>query len=560
MPETGLLVTLALALAAATIGAAVAVRLGQSSILGYIVAGVVIGPYTAGPRAEPETVAALADIGLVFLMFAIGLHLSLRDLVRVGRVAVLGGTGQVIVMVVVGYLIAVWLGFGQLESLFFGAFISQSSSTVMAKVLGERGEIDSRHGVLALGWATLQDISTIVLVVLLTGLVQGGDLVANVALAIVKAALFIAILVPLGLKVLPWVLDHVARLRNREVFVLSIVALALVTAYAAEFFGLSLALGAFLGGLLIADSEISHQILGELTPLRDVFAGLFFVSVGMLVDPGFVIGAFALVMLALALIVAGKWILIYGFSRVLGTSTWTAMLAAVALAQSGEFSFLLARIGVDGGVVTDNMFSLMLASAALSIGIAPLLNRYTPAALRSIDRRSARKPIEPPAVDTGPVRRYAVICGFGRVGTTVATALEGRSFPYRVIEVDPYVCRSLRQRGIEVVQGLGENAYIRSRANLANAQVLVVTVPDPIALRQIVHHVRAEHPRLPIVARARTASDRELLRREGVSEIVVAETEVALEMARYTLGRLGVSAPETQAIVRGLRRRATGGV
>lgn len=559
MTDTGLLVTLALALIAATIGAAVAVRLGQSAILGYVVAGVLIGPYTAGPVAEPETVAALADLGLVFLMFAIGLELSIGDLVRVGRVAVVGGTLQVLALVAIGYGVGVALGFGQLESLFFGAFISQSSSMVMAKILGERGELDTPHGHLVLGWATLQDISTVVLVVVLGGLALGGDLAANIGLAIGKAVLFVAILLPVGLKVLPWLLERVARLRNREVFVLSVVAVALGTAYASEYFGLSLALGAFLAGLLVSESEISHHILGELAPLRDVFAGIFFVSIGMLVDPAFVIAAFGLVALAVLLVVAVKGAMIAGLSRVLGMPGRTAALAGIALAQSGEFSFLLARLGVDAGVVGEGMFSLMLASAGVSIVIAPTLHRYAPAVLSRVDRLRQKRDLPPALPDERPAPgRYAVLCGYGRVGRLVAEALERRGLPYLVIEIDPRICRTLRERGIPVVQGPAESAYIRDRASLERAQVLILTLPDPFALQQVVHHVRADYPRLPIIARARTVAERAFLQSEGVSEIVVAETEVALEMARYTLGRLGVSSAETQAIVRGLRRRATG--
>ena len=560
MTDTGLLVTLALALIAATIGAAVAVRLGQSAILGYVVAGVLIGPYTAGPVADRETVSALADIGLVFLMFAIGLELSLRDLVRVGRVAVVGGTVQVLALLTIGYLVGIGLGFAHLESLFFGAFISQSSSMVMAKILGERGELDTGHGHLVLGWATLQDMSTIVLMVVLGGLALGGDMTTNIGLAIGKALLFIAILLPVGLKVLPWALEHVARLRNREVFVLSVVAVALGTAYSAEFFGVSLALGAFLAGLLVSESEISHHMLGELAPLRDVFAGIFFVSIGMLVDPMFVVFSFGLVVIAVFLVVVVKGAVIAGLSRVLGIPGRTAMLAGLAMAQSGEFSFLLARLGVDSGAVGGDMFSLMLASAGVSIAIAPTLFRYGPPAWSRIDLKLLRR--APPPVlaepDVEAPGRYAVLAGYGRVGRLVAEALERRGLPYLVIEVDPRICRSLRERAIPVVQGQAESAHIRDRARFDHAQVLIVTLPDPFAMQQVVRHVRADHPRLPIIARARTAADRDFLQGADVSEIVVAETEVALEMARYTLGRLGVSSAETQAIVRGLRRRATG--
>ena len=337
--------------------------------------------------AEPETVAALADVGLVFLLFAVGLQLSVGELLRVGKVAIVGGTVQVVAMVVIGYLIALALGFAPLESLFFGAFISQSSSTVMAKILGERGELETTHGHVALGWATLQDLSTIVLVVLLGALSKGGDLVSDIALALGKAAVFLAILIPLGLYVLPWLFERVALLRSREVFVLTVVAVALGTAYVSELFGLSLALGAFLAGMLISESDISHQVLSELSPVRDVFAGVFFVSIGMLFDPRFVVASVGLVSIAVMLIVPVKGALVAALSRSSGAPVRTAVLAGVMLAQAGEFSFLLARLGVEPGVVGDVMFSLMLASAAVSIVISPSAARAAPSVLRELDQR-----------------------------------------------------------------------------------------------------------------------------------------------------------------------------
>jgi len=556
LTDTGILVTLALALVAAAVGGAIAVRLGQSPILGYVVGGLVIGPYTAGPVAEPATVAALADIGLVFLLFAVGLELSLRDLVRVGRVAIAGGTIQVVVMVIVGYLAGLAMGFQPLESLFLGAFVSQSSSAVMAKILGERAELDTAHGHVALGWATLQDLSTIVLVVLLSALAHGGDLVNEIAISVAKTGLFLVILLPLGLKVLPWLFERVAILRSREMFILTVVAVALGTAYVSELFGLSLALGAFLAGLLVSESDISHHVLGELSPVRDVFAALFFVSIGMFVNPGFVLTSFSLVLIAVLLIVPGKGALIAGLSRLFGVPGYAAVLAGVIMAQAGEFSFLLARIGVEAGVVGENMFSLMLASAALSIVIAPTAASCTPGLLRRFNRRFATH-IEPPLTPAvAPLRRHVVLCGYGRVGRLIASALERRGFPFIVVEVDPRVCRELRSIGIPVIQGPAENLRSLERADLEHAQIVVVTMPDPLAVRQVVHFVRRSHPRLQVVARAGSPAERAQLEREGVGEVVVAQTEIALEMARFTLSRLGVSGPETQAIVQGLRRRS----
>jgi monovalent cation:H+ antiporter-2, CPA2 family len=558
--EGGLLVNLALLLVAAALGGAIAVRLGQSAIIGYIAAGVLVGPYTPGPVGEAETVTALADIGVIFLLFVVGLELSVRDLLRVGRVAVAGAALQIVALLAIGYLVALALGFTPIEAAFFGAFVSNSSSTVIAKVMGERGETDAEHGHVAIAWSTVQDLSTVVLVVVLTVLAGGGELGSELLFGVGRALLFIVIVLPLGLRVLPFIFERVALLRSREVFVMAVVAIALATAWASEQFGLSLALGAFIAGLLIGESDISHQIVGELSPLRDVFAGLFFVSIGMLIDPAFVINSLPLVLLAVLVVVPLKGALSAAIGWLLRLPPRTAVLAGMALAQSAEFSFVLARVGVTLGVVGQSMFSLMLAAAGASILLAPSLHRGVPAALRSIDRRYAVALAQGEDAAAVDVERPAavVIVGYGRVGRLIGDALERRGFRYLVMEVDPRVCRRLRERGVPVVQGPAENPYNLARAGLDRARVLVVAVDDPIALRQVVHHARRENSRLLIVARARSSADREFLQREGVTEIVTAELELAIEMARFTLARLGVSAAETGAIVAGLRRRGTG--
>jgi monovalent cation:H+ antiporter-2, CPA2 family len=562
MPETGLLVNLALALIAATIGGALAVRLGQSPILGYVVAGVLIGPYTPGLVTDPEQVGALADVGLAFLLFAVGLQLSLRELLRVGWVAFVGCTAQVVLLVAAGYGAGIAFGLAPQSAIFVGAFVSISSTTVMAKLLGDRGEVDSAHGMLAMAWATAQDLITIVLVVLLSGASGAAEASGqpDLLFALGQALLFMAIVLPLGLFGLPWLLRHASLLRNREVFVIAVVAVALGTAYLSQLFGLSLALGAFLAGLLISESEVSYQALGELAPLRDVFAGLFFVFVGMLVDPASVLASAPLLLVTLGLIVVLKGALSAGLAYLLRVPPRTALLAAAALAQAGEFSFLLARVGVANGALAASTFSVLLAAAALSIVIAPGVMRGTPALLRRLDLRFGARGAEwLPTELNHPQerRRFVLICGLGRVGRLIGAALERRGFPYRAIDVDPRVCQAQRERGVDVSQGAAENPRVLERADVAAASVLVVALPDPIAMRHIVDYARRANERLPIIARARSAADREFLAQRGVSEIVVAETEIALEMARYTLARLGVSGAETAAIVQGLRRRAS---
>jgi monovalent cation:H+ antiporter-2, CPA2 family len=561
MPESDLLVNLALALIAAAIGGAIAARLGQSPILGYIVVGVLIGPFAPG-LAEPETVAELADVGLIFLLFGVGLQLSVRELVSVGRVAIFGGTLQIVSLIAIGYFVAVAFGFTSIEAFFFGGFVAMCSTTVLAKLLGERGELGTEHGTVALAWATVQDLATIVLVVLLTGVATGGDAISEVVIAVGKAALFIAVLLPLGARVLPWLFERVALLRSREVFVLSVVAIALGTAFVSEQLGLSLAVGAFLAGLVVSESDISYRALGELTPLRDVFAGIFFVSVGMLFDPAFVIGSLPLVLVALAVVVPIKGAITAGLAYLFRLPLRSAALVGVAMAQAGEFSFLLASLGVELGVVGDEMFSLMLAAAAASIVVSPWLVKATPPSLRWLQRRAGDRLIglDAPVPDTtGQRGRFVIICGFGRVGRVIGGALEGRGFAYTVIEEDPRIVRDLRTRNVSVVHGSAENARILESAGSRQAQVVVCALPDPVALRMVVSHARRHNPRVHIIARARTTRDRDYLLRHGVQEIVVAETEAAVEMARYTLARLGVSATETAAIVQGLRRRPSGG-
>lgn len=554
MEGAGLLLNLAVALVAATIGAAVAVRLRQSAIIGFVVAGIAIGPYTPGFVGDLETVRALADIGIVFLMFAIGNQVRLADLVRVGPVAGIGGTAQVLAMIGIGYAVGRALGWGDLEAFVAGAVISNSSSTILARILGERGETDTEHAHVSLAWSTVQDLWTIVLVVLVTALATTGEPGPDLVVALGKALVFLVVVVPLGLRVVPWALEVLASFRSREIFVLGIVTLALGTALLASAFGISLALGAFVAGLVIGESDLSHEVLGETRPFRDLFAGLFFVSVGMLVDPRFVVENLALVALVVVLIVPLKGLLVTAITAVFRYPARTAILTGVTLAQAAEFSFLLARLGADLDVLSPEAFSLLLAGAVASIVVAPALHGAGVPLVRRWERvRPVRQGAGEPAalVETG--RRLAVVCGYGRVGRLIVTTLERRGFHCVVVEEDPRLVRELRGHGRSVVRGSAENAAVLGQAPLAAAAVLVVAVPDPLVARQVVTNARREHRRLPIVVRSHSATERDVLRRLGANEVVVGETELGLEMTRYALRRLGLSGIETQAVVQGLR-------
>ncbi len=550
--HTELIANLALALLAALVGALIATRLGQSAVIGYIAAGIVIGPLTPGVTADPAAVQQVADIGVVFLLFTIGAELSLRDLARAGKVALVGGTLQVLLTIGIVTAVGVSLGFNVLGAVFAGAAVAISSGAVLSKVLAERGELDAEHGRIALAWSTVQDLATIVLVVLLPAFAEDSPSgLADVGLALGKAALFLVLLVPLGSRLFPAAFEWIARLHNRELFVLAVAVMALGTAFVSTLFGLSLALGAFVAGLTVGESDLSHQLLAEIVPLRDVLAGLFFVSIGMLVDPSFTIYSWPLVLLVLFLILAVKGAIVGGLSAILGTSPRTAALVGAAMAQCGEFSFLLARLGHEAGPLTTDGFNLILSGAAASIVLAAPLQANAGRLVRGVERAVSRDV----GVELPTGRRHAVICGFGDVGQLIGEALARRGFTFLAIDHDPRVVRRLREQGRLALLGSADNPVILDQAGLNQARVLVVATPDAVATRQIVDYAHRKWPRLDIVARTHDQAQMRELRARGVDEPVSGELELALEMARHTLHRFGVSSAETLAILQGFRGR-----
>ena len=556
METPDLLVALTTTLIAAAIGGAVAVRFRQSAVVGYIAAGLVIGPRTPGFVADIHIVNALADLGVIFLMFSIGIQISFHEIRRVGALVAIGGTGQVVASIAIGWGAGLALGWSSLEALVLGGFTSISSTAIAGRILGERGETESDHGIVTIGWLAVQDLLTIVLIVLLTSL-GGAGRAEDIALAVGKAVVFIALVLPVGGRVVPRLFEVLASFRRRELFTLGVVALTLGIAAAGSLFGISLALGAFLAGTLIADTDLSHQVLGEAVPFRDVFAGLFFVSVGMLVDPWLVAANLPVMLVILVLIGPVKAVLVTAIGAAFRYPFRTTALTGILLAQSAEFSFVLARIGTSAGIVGDDHFGLLLTSAALTIVLAPAAFQLGRPLVERLDDRFGGAGADEPVAPELPVdpRRIAVICGYGRVGRIVAAALQRRGFGFVVIDESPYAVREARESGIQAIRGSVENRVVLDRAPMDRAAVLVVAVPDPVTTRYVVDTVRRAHPRLPIVARTHSASERSVLRQLGATVVVVGEVELALEMTRFTLRQFGVSGPELVGLVEGLRRR-----
>ena len=557
MTEPNVLLTFVIAVGVAAVGAVLAVRLKQSPILGFILGGLVIGPYTPGFVGDPNAVNALADVGVILLMFAIGVQLSVPQLLRSGRVAILGASIQIVVTIAISYLVGRALGFPPLEAMFFGAVISNSSSTVLTKVLEERGEADSSHGRLALAWSTIQDLSTVILIAVLTAVATGGNgVVQHVGWSLLKAGLFLGFVLAVGPQLLPRLFSRVAALQNRELFVLTAAACALTVAAIATKFELSVALGAFVAGIVVSESDFAHEILGQITPLRDLFAALFFVSVGMLVDPGFVIRHLPLLLLMMSLIILLKGVLTAGLARALRTPVRTAVLAGIALAQAAEFSFLLARLGLSLDAISGETFSLLLAAAAGSIVLAPNLQSLAIPLATWAERKlpEPRYAQQSEAIaEVAGLRGHAIICGYGRVGAIIGDALRRRSFPFVVVEQNYDVVKRLQAEKIRVVFGRADNLKLLEHAGLQRARIVMVAIPDPIAVRRIVDYAREARPDLDVVARSHYASEYTALRERGVSEVVLGELELALEMTRAALHRFGVGNLEIQAFLQRIR-------
>jgi K+:H+ antiporter len=560
MDEFRLLLDLVVAVLAAFVGGALAQRIGLPVVVGYLAAGLAVGPFTPGFAVDQRSISVLADIGVAFLMFAVGSEFSRSELRRLGRVAGLGGVLQILGTMALGLALAPLLGASAAQGVYLGALIALSSTVVALKVLMARGELESLHGRVTLGLLVVQDLAVIPMMVILPAAVGGsgsGDplrllVTAGEAVALVLGTYLI------GVRLVPWVLGRVAVARTRELFLLGVVGLTLGTALAAQAIGLSLAFGAFLAGLVVAESEFRTQVVAEVLPLRDLFIALFFVSVGMLINPVLLVQHASLVGLMTAVVVVGKLLVAAAAVLVVGMPARVAILAGLSLAQVGEFSFVLARVGVNSGAIPELFLELVLATALTSVVLAPFTPRAAPALLGGLRRLPGlgRRLLEPDGTEAEPatLRRHAVVCGYGRVGRELVDLLARRSIPCLVIEYNPESVRQLRARQVPVIYGDASNPGVLHHARLEDARLLAVLTADPTDTEQIVRLARATNPRLDIVARARDAEQMARLQRLGVSEVVQPEFEAGLEVIRHALQRFGVSGTELGVVAQGRRR------
>lgn len=533
-------------------------RLHQPIIIGYLIGGLLVGPYGLRFVSDTAAVGMFAEIGVVLLMFALGVEFSLAELQPVWRVAIFGTLIQVALTVLVMTGVAGLLGLGFGTAVLLGFIVALSSTMIVLKVLMERGELDSMHGRVSLGILIVQDLSVVPMMLALPNL---GDPSRTFGLPMLltlgKAAVLLLAMWYLGTRLVPLIMRRVASTGSREIFLLASVGLAFGTAAGAYILGLSLAVGAFIGGLVASESDQSHQILAEVRPLRDLFATLFFVSVGMLINPSFIAAHPLAVAGTVAAIIAAKAAILGTIAHLFGYSGRTSVAVAAGLAQIGEFSFVLGKMGVEAGLLTQELFSMVLAPALLTIVATPwLMQAYLPVHGMLQRLWPARVPPARPTVGTGDLKGIAdhvVICGFGRVGCNVGEVLDRHGIPFLVIDIDQNVIQSLRSRGVPCVYGDAANLEVMRQAMLPLAKLVIIALPDPLGTRLALHHARRLNPRLLVLCRSHRTEDIEVLYEAGADQVIQPEFEASVEAIRYTLTVLGYSAHQIDRYTQEIR-------
>ena len=566
MPHhTPLIATIVGGIVLAFILGALAQRVRVSPLVGYLLAGVLASPSTPGFVADPALAGDLAEIGVILLMFGVGLHFSLADLLSVRGIAVPGALAQIVFATALGMVLSWSLGWKPAAGLVFGLALSVASTVVLLRALQERRLVETEQGRIAVGWLIVEDLAMVLTLVLLppvagllggtteaTGTADGSEIARALGIIFAKVAAFVALMLLIGRQVIPRILHYVAHTGSRELFRLAVLSLALGVAYGAvELFGVSFALGAFFAGMVLAESELSHRAAEESLPLRDAFSVLFFVSVGMLFDPTILVRQPGSLIAALLIVVLGKSVAAFLIVRAFRHPLRTALTISASLAQIGEFSFILAGLGATLGLLPEEGRDLILAAAILSILFNPLffaiLDRLGPRLERRRAVSATEIPEPEPAVTDLPtttLEDHMVLVRFGRVGSRVGEELEGEKVPFLVIEDRPELVEKLRARGIEAIQGNAAAPEVIGAANLAEACCLLVAIPDGFEAGQIVEQGRAAHATIEIIARAHSDEEVHHLQRYGADLIIMGEEEIARRMTERALGRRS-AAPET---------------
>lgn len=555
-PDPGILRDLAYVFVAAVAGGLLAWRLRQPLILGYVFAGVVISPLTPGPRvSDVHTLESFAEIGVILLMFSVGLEYALKDLLRAKWVTLAGGSVGILLLIGMGIGAGRLVGWNARQGLVIGAIICVSSTMVLTRLLADQGRVHTSAGRIAVAITLVEDLAGIVLIILIPSFASFEP--GRIWPVIGGVGRAVAILVPafvVAWKVVPPALRRVARTQNRELFFIVTLAICLGTAALTHAVGLSLALGAFVAGLIISGSEYAHEALAQLSAFRDAFVALFFVTIGLLIDPRLLFSNLPVVLIMVALIIFGKFAVWTGIVRLFGYPIWTALTVSIGLTQIGEISYVLVQVARSSGMVGDDIYNATLAASLVTILFNAVLVRQAPGVLARMRRKryaATDLQINPAGED---LQRHTVLCGFGRVGSAIGTALSTFGVPHLVVEVDPDLAATLRARGIPTLFGDAAHRDILQRAGVEKASIIIVTIPDPDRARLAVMNARRLNPDAPILARAHRTTYHEALARAGATEIIQPELEASSTLIRHAFSYLKVPDKQIRAYLRGFRK------
>ena len=576
--DTALIFTLAGAFGLAFLMGLGAVRLKLPPLVGYLMAGVIIGRFVPS-AADASLAAQLAEVGVILLMFGVGLHFSIGDLMAVRRIAVPGALMRIVVITGLATAMTTVWGWSLGAGLVFGLALAVASTVVVLRAFDELGLLQSTDGRLAVGWLVVEDLAMVLALVLLPPLapslggiappvVAGSSIPVELALTLVKVAAFVVLMLFVGTRAVPWLLARVARTGSRELFTLAVLAVALgIAVGAASLFGVSFALGAFFAGVVIAESDLSHQAAADALPLQDAFAVLFFVSVGMLFDPLVLVREPLRVLMVLTVVILIKGTVTFAIVRGFGRPVRSSLLISASLAQIGEFSFIVAGLGILLGLLPEDARSLVLAGAIVSITVNALVIRGATGIERWLQRHPALLArLEPrePAVDADhglpALQHHVVLIGFGRVGRRIGDALMSAGIPYMVVERDRVAVDALRKRDVPAIFGDAARPGILDHCYLESARMLVVASPDPYHTQRVVELAKLINPTIDIAARAHSEKMEDFFRGIGVQRAFMGERELALSMAHYTLMRMGRTDDEADDTIEAMRRKTSLGI
>ncbi len=528
-------------------------------LLGYLIAGAIVGPHVLGAVGNLEEVRTLAEFGVVLLLFEVGVEVSLRELRRAGRVIVLGGIVQMLATIGLMYPLALYLGWSYQQALVFGMVASLSSTMVVLKTLADRGELGSVHGRVMVGILIMQDLAFIPMIAILPSLTgEGTTALSELGFGVLKAVVILVLMVVLGGRAIPWVLDRVPILSSKEVFILTVVALTFAAAALTDAFGLTLAIGAFAAGLVLSESPFGRRALSEVIPLRDIFAAVFFVSLGMLTDPRYVVDHIGLVLIVVTAVMLVKLALIGGLVKVFGYLPYTAMLTGLGMMQIGEFSFFLADAAYLMDIVDLDFLTLIVVSTVITMALTPLVLAGGVMGLEKLGKFVSVFRNYSPAQSTVASRiddlsSHLVLCGMGNIGMLVAEELREHNIPFVAIELDPHVSQRCLDGGYLVLNGSSTSIANLEHAGIGRARMLIITTGDTRSARDTARRALEINPQLEIVARVRLQQDAEELNRIGVHEVVWPEMEGGQQILRYSLLRYEVDAQEVDTLVAQLR-------